>query len=478
MLNEKNEIETGAKGAGLKRALGLFTGILLVIGIMIGSGVFKKIIPMAQSGIDKSWILVAWIIPGIISICGAFIISGLSSLTEESGGVYEYLRLSFGNFFSFLFGWTDFTIIGSASVAALAFMFSQTVNTIVPLPNPLQSLAHLSIAGFIFPFADSGIKLLSIISIVLLTWVNTRGVENGGIINNIMTSGKVLGLLIIIVIGLFYTSPNAVTNIPSVTPVAKGLQGGAFISAFFGAMLSALWAYDGWLDISFVTGEIKNPKRNVPLAIIFGVCITMFVYVLINFVYMHVVPLEQLAAVGQNQIGAAVVVESMIGKAGKTLIVILIMVSAFGSLNAILLSHSRIYFRMAQENFFFKKAAAVHPKFQTPHISLLYTMTWSLVLVISGTFDLLTDMVVFASFLFNFMLSLALIQMKRKGLIKERVIGYPVIPVIMMLFSLALIVNTVMIQPKQTLTGICLVLSGVFFYLYFKSRNGASKKLI
>jgi basic amino acid/polyamine antiporter, APA family len=477
-MNKNKDTDTGGD-VRLKRALGLFTGVLLVIGVMMGSGVYKKIIPMAQSGISGSWILLAWIIPGIITIFGAFILSGLSSLTEESGGVYEYFRLSLGNFFSFLFGWTDYIIIGSASVAALAFIFSQTVNTLIPLPNPFHSLEHISIAGFIFPFADSGIKILSIASIFLLTWVNYRGVEKGGMINNIITSGKVLGILVIIVAGLTYHSPETVINIPAVVkPVETGsLSSGMFISAFFGAMLSALWAYDGWLDISFVTGEIKNPKKNVPLAIFFGVSIAMFLYVSVNYAYMQVMPVDQLARVNKNEIGAAVVAETMLGSAGKIFIAALIMISTFGALNAVILSHSRIYFRMAQENYFFKNAAAVHPKFHTPHVALMYTMVWSIVLVITGTFDMLTDMVIFASFLFNFLLALALIKMKRKGLINEKVIGYPVIPVLMMLFSGALVINTIIIQPKETLTGMCLVLSGVFFYFYFKMKNNSRQEI-
>ena len=467
--HQENKAINDRSSIPLVRALGLFTGILLVAGVMIGSGVFKKIIPMAQTGLSETWILMAWVIAGMITMFGAFTLSGLASMTEESGGVYEYLRLSFGNFFSFLFGWTDFTIMGCASVAAVAFIFSQTVNALIPLPDPFTSLEHISIGNFIFPFADSGIKVLAIATIILLTWVNYRGVQKGGIINNIVTSAKILGILILILLGLFYIAPPPASTIQPATAIAESnLEGGAFFSAMFGAMLSAFWAYDGWSNISFVTGEIKNPKRNVPLAIISGVSIAMLLYVLVNYAYMHVLSLPQLAAVDKNTIGAVVVAETIIGAAGKTLIVVLIMVSVFGTLNGIILAHSRVYFRMAQERYFFKKAANVHPTYRTPYISLLYTLIWSCILVISGTFDMLTDMVIFAGFLFYGLLAVALVKMKRKGLIKVKVIGYPVIPVIIILFSTALIINTVMVQPKQSLIGLGLVLSGVPFYYYFK----------
>ncbi|MEP6724951.1 MAG: amino acid permease, partial [Bacteroidota bacterium] len=403
----KNSTETT-----LVRALGIFTATLLVAGIMIGSGVFKKIIPMAQTGLNETWILTAWVLAGIITMFGAFNLAGLSSLTEESGGVYEYLRLSFGNFFSFLFGWTDFTIIGTASVAALAFIFSQTINTLVPLPNPFQQWQHISIGNFIYPFADSGIKLLAITTIVILTWVNYRGVRESGLLNNIFTSAKILGILIVILLGLFYT-PQSIQQQPEVAyTVRNTLHGSAFFSAFFMVMVSVFWAYDGWVDIAAITGEIKNPKRNVPLAIIIGVSMATGLYVLVNYAYMKVLSLDKLAAVSENEIGAAVVAKTLLGNIGQTMIIVLIMISVFGALNGVILSHTRIYFRMAQEKFFFKKVARIHPRHRTPHFALLYTMVWSCILVVSGTFDILTDMVIFATFLFYGLLAAALIKMK------------------------------------------------------------------
>ncbi|HXB44426.1 MAG TPA: amino acid permease, partial [Puia sp.] len=289
MSVEDKKTDTASQ-TSLDRALGLFTGTLLVAGIMIGSGVFKKIVPMAQTGLNETWILVAWIIAGIMTMFSAFNLAGLSSLTEESGGIYEYLRLSFGNFFSFLFGWSDFAIIGAASVAALGFIFAQTINSFIPLPNPFQAWMQISIGHSIFPFADSGVKIVAIATIVVLTWVNYRGVKQSGIVNNIFTSAKILGILFLIIIGLFLAAPHYHGH--NETNIATNYkQGNSFISIFFVAMLSAFWAYDGWLDLSFVTGEIKNPKRNVPLAIIMGVSIAMTLYVLVNYAYMHTLPL-------------------------------------------------------------------------------------------------------------------------------------------------------------------------------------------
>ncbi|MEP6617374.1 MAG: amino acid permease [Ginsengibacter sp.] len=452
----------------LRRALGLFTSILLVAGTMIGSGVYKKIVPMAKTGLTENWILAAWILAGIITMCGAFILAGLSSLTEESGGVYEYLRLSFGNFFSFMFGWTDFTIIGTASIAAVGFIFSQTVNSLLPLPDPFAPLQHLSI-GIIYPFANSGVKILTILMIILLTWINYLGVKKSGVMNNIVTSAKILGIVLLIFFGLFYL-PVSGHSAGDRVPVIPLTGGSFFFNAIFAAMLNAFWAYDGWSNTSFITGEIKNPKRNVPIAIISGVCIAMLLYVLVNYVYMHVIPLNQIVALGENTIGAMAVAEVMIGKTGHLVIALLIIISVFSTMNAIIMTHSRIFFSMARERYFFPKAAHVHPVHRTPYISLLYTMIWSSILVVSGTFDILTNMVIFAGFFFYGLLAVALIKMKRKKIIKSKVVGYPLIPLVIILFSAALIINTIMEQPKQSFIGLLLMLTGIPFYYYFRKR--------
>ncbi|WP_133274487.1 APC family permease [Hymenobacter radiodurans] len=460
-----------ASGPTLIRAVGLLTGTLLVAGVVIGSGVFKKIVPLAQSGLSEAWILAAWVLAGLITICGALNLAGLSSLTEESGGIYEYLRLSFGNFASFLFGWSDFTIIGTASVAALAFIFAQTINTLLPLPNPLQHLAQVSIGQFIYPFADSGIKILAIGTIVALTWVNYRGVAGSGKLSNVFTAAKIMGILLLIILGLFMATPSTPTPPPLPNLNTGTVASTPFFNAFFGALLSVFWAYDGWMDLSFVTGEVKNPRRNVPRAILFGVSIAIGLYILVNYAYLRVLSLPALAAVSSNEIGAAVVAEAILGKTGKTWILVLIMISVFGSLNTVLLSHSRVYFRMAQERFFFAQARAVHPRYRTPHVALLYTCAWSCLLVLSGTFDRLTDLVIFGNFLFYGLLAVAVLKLKRQGKITVHVTGYPVIQFIILLFALALTVNTIVTQPQQSLMGLALMLTSVPFYFYFKRKE-------
>jgi APA family basic amino acid/polyamine antiporter len=439
-----------------RRVLGLPTAILLVAGIMIGSGVFKKIVPMAQSLPDESLIIAAWIAAGVITMFGAFTYAGLSTMTTESGGVYEYLRLIYGDFISFLFGWAVFTIFGSGALAALAFVFAQSVNTLIPLP-----------------LAAWGIKILAVLTITLLTWFNSRGIRKGGILNNIVTSAKITGILLLIIAALFYSRtpvpPGSHPAPDTAIPLRTGL-----LSGFFGAMISALWAYDGWANITYITGEIRNPRRNMAYAIIGGVGIAMTLYVLLNVGYMRVLPLDRLARLEPDKIAAAEVAGALMGKAGTRTVSVLIMACTFSALNGCIISYARVYFRMARENVFFKNAGKIHPIARTPHIALMYSALWSIVLVASGTFDEITNLIVFASYGFFGLAAFGLVRMKRKGRITARVIGYPVIPWLIILFCASLMINTILTQPGQSLIGLLLILSGVPFYLYFK--RGAAKR--
>lgn len=450
----------------LNRSLGIGTSILLVAGIMIGSGAFKKIAPMSQQLGNSTYIILAWIMAGVISMLGAFTYAGLATVTNKTGGIFEYLRLSFGDFISFLFGWSFFTIIGSGAIAALAFIFSQSVNTIINFPSPLDHYRDISVFNIIYPFADSGIKLFAIIVVGLLSWLNYRGVKPGALLNNIVTTAKISGIAILIFAGLFYKGLSA-GNATALTSDAA-IHNTSFFSSFMAAMLSALWAYDGWANITFISGEIKNPQRNLPYAIVGGVSIAMLLYVLVNYSFMRVLSPAELAATTQQQIAGVRVAGIIMGTTGTLLISVLIMTCTFGAVNACIMVYARLYFRMAEENRFFKGAAAVHPVFRTPYIALIWSGAWSSVLIITGTFDLLTNLVVFASYFFFGLTAWGLIKLKKQKIITVRVIGYPVTPILVLLFSLALVINNFIFDPKQSVIGLLLVLSAVPFYWYFK----------
>ena len=449
----------------LVRSLGLTTAILIVASTMIGSGVFKKIAPMSAMLMNKDYILLAWALAGIISMFGAFTMAGMATLTTESGGIYEYLRLSFGNFFSFLYGWASFLIIGSAGNAAVAYIFAQSVNSIVPLPDLLYKWKNISIGHFIFPFDNSGVKIFAIISIMVLTWLNVLGTKKGGNISNVITIAKIMGILTLIIAGLLHTDKQQAVIVTHVTSAITNI-----FSAVIAAMVSAFWAYDGWYCIGFMSGEIKNPKRNVPASIISGISLVIILYVLINYAFMHVLSLQALAGMNENNIAAVEVARLLAGNTGLIFIAVLIAVSSFGGLNALIISYPRLYYRMAQENFFIKKFANVHPRYRTPYIALIYSGLLTCIMVISGTFDILTDTVIIVEFLFFILLGWGLIKMKRAGKITAKVIAYPFSPIILIVFSIGLVINTLIVEPVQSIAGLIFTLSGIPLYYHYRKK--------
>jgi len=470
----------------LKRVLGLTTAILLVISSMIGSGVFKKIAPMSETLMDSKLILLAWLLAGVVSMFGVFTYSGLASLTEEGGGQFEYFRIIYGKFFGFLFGWTCFTVIQSASIASIAYVFSESVNNLAHFKQPFDKWAAINFNNFIFPFANSGVKIFTICTIIALTIINYFGVKKGGLINDIFSWAKIGGIIFLIITGfLLYGNADQVyaQNSQLIKPQDFNL-----ISAMFAAMLAAFWAYDGWVNLAYMGGEVKNPKKNIPIAIIGGTAVVMIVYVLVNIVYLRVLPVQTFVDINNsgNKIAAAEVAQSILPGIGFTLVSILIMVSAFGATNASLMSSPRIYHQMAKQKLFFKSFGKTHPKHHTPYVSLLFQMVWSSILVISGTFDQLTDMLIFASFIAYGSGAAGLLYMKMRGKkmpsndndginvgpkrfkITAKVIGYPVIPIVFLLFAIGLVINTIITMPNESLTGLSFIALGIPVYFIVK----------
>ncbi len=458
----------------LLRVLGLSTGILLVASSMIGSGIFKKIAPMAETMQDGGDILLAWLLAGIISMFGAFAFAGLATMTEEAGGQYEYLRLIYGKFFGFLYGWTYFSVIGSASAASIAYVFAESVNNLMPLGNPLEAWADLNIGGFIYPFANSGVKILTILTVIGLTWINIRGVKKGGALNDITSSLKILGILLIIALGLSHGGSTDAFAHSGPPPV--DLTGLGWYSALFAAMLSAFWAYDGWINITFMSSEFKNPRRNVPIAIVSGTLLVMLLYLAVNYAYLNILGIPELQGINAagNQIAGAEVARHALGNAGYFFISVLIMICTFGATNATIMTAARIYFRMSQEGVFFPSAKEVHPTYRTPAKALKIAMIWSCILVLSGTFDQLTDMLIFAAFIFYAAGALGLIIAKRRGQITAKTFGYPWMPVIFILFCIVLVGNTLYVYPKESMTGLLLILVGLPAWWYF-TRKGVKE---
>lgn len=434
---------------------------------------------------DSNLILIAWILAGIISMFGVFSYAGLATLTEEGGGQFEYFRIIYGNFFAFLFGWACFAVIQTASIASIAYVFSESVNNIVGFGNPTDQWKDMQLAGFIYPMANSGVKIFTIITIIVLTAINYFGVKKGGVLNDIFSAAKIAGIAVLIIAGFILDGNRPQESALASAEIVKP-EGWLLLSAMFTAMLSAFWAYDGWVNLSYIGGEIKNPKKNIPIAIIGGVAIVMFLYVLLNITYLHALPVSTYAAMDAagNKIAGAEMAQSIMGNAGFILISVLIMLCTFGATNSSLMSSPRIYHQMAKKNLFFKSFGEIHPKYHVPHKSLIYQAVWASVLVISGTFDQLTDMLIFASFIAYGSGAAGLIYMKMKfkkqGLIiingeqksiSTKVFGYPYLPAIFVLFCVGLIINTLFTMPRESITGLFFISLGIPIYFMVRKNN-------
>lgn len=464
--------------SGLATRLGLFTALLIVISSMIGSGVFKKLAPMTDGLESGGLVLLAWLIAGIITLFGAATNAEVAGLIAEPGGQYVYFKEMFGKAFAFLYGWSCFSVIQSASIASIAYVFAESVNVILPLPHLSPDLESFSILGIFNPLNNFGVKMLTIVTILFLTSANYLGVIFGGYISNIFTILKVTGIFVIIILGLTI-SGGSVENLAPIGENPGAAYNGTSLGLFgamFAAMLGAFWAYDGWNNIGYLGGEVKNPKRNIPIALFGGVSIVIFIYLLINFVYLYVLPVDMVIeyANRENTIIAVEVMRSFTGNYGAFFISLLIMVSTFGTTNGSILASSRIYFAMARDRLFFKSAAKVHPKFRTPYTSLVIQGAWASVLTLSGTFDQLTDMLIFASFIFYGAGALGVFVLRKKMKDQHRpykVWGYPWIPGIFVLFCAVLVVVTIIQNPRDAGIGLVLVLIGIPFYYIWKEKK-------
>ncbi|MCX6076173.1 MAG: amino acid permease [Campylobacterales bacterium] len=457
------------KEPSLLQVLGLSTAILLVAGSMIGSGIFKKIAPMSAELMNSSLILWAWVVAGLITMLGAFSFASLATTTNEAGGQFQYLKNVFGDFFGFIYGWSFLAVISTASIASIAYIFAESLSNLFGVPPLLSAYSSYNINGVIFPFQNASVKLIAISALIFLTLFNIRGVEGGGWLSNIVTGAKILGILLLVLMGLSYSGSS--TPVTPTIPVFNPNQTGEMlrISAFFTAMLGAFWAYDGWVNITNMASEFKNPTKNIPRAIIIGTALTMCLYVLVNYAYLQVLTPADFARISTQggSIAAVEVARVAMGPIGITLLSILIMVSTFGATQASTMSAARVYYQMSKEGYFFKPFSHVHKRFKTPYISLTGQMIWACLLIISGTFDQLTDMLVFAGFIFYGLGAIAVIRLKVIGKL-EITFGYPAVPLLFLLCCIVIVVNAVYTRPLESLTGLGLIILGVPFYFYFR----------
>lgn len=460
----------------LVRTLGLGYVVIFVVANIIGSGVYKKIAPMAAELHSSVWILAAWIVGGIITLFGALSNAEVAGLLADTGGDFVYFKKIYNRFFAFLYGWSLFTVIQTATISSLAYVFAQSLNSIMPVPEVLLSWQHFSIGGVFLPFQDFGVKLVAISLILILTFLNISGLKSGAGVSKAILLLVCTGLFVIVVFGLGHVS-----STPANFLDVKELTSGAVsFSSFFTAMLAAFWAYQGWVSVGFIGGEVKNPNSNIPRGIMIGTFIIIAIYLLVNITYLSLLSIPQLEQVynSGNQIAAVEAVRSFWGTGGVLFISLLILLTTLGCTNASILTGARPYYAMSRERLFFSGIGKLN-KSNVPGNSLFWQGIWASVLVLSGTFDQLTDMIIFAVFIFYGATSLGVFILRRKMPDAHRpykVWGYPVIPAIFILFCIGLFCNTIMTRPREAAIGSILILSGipVFLFLqrkYSKTRN-------
>ena len=460
----------------LIRSLSLGAATILVVSSVIGSGVYKKVAPMSAELLSPDLVLWAWVLAGIISLCGALSNAEIAGMMADSGGEYVYFRRIYGRFMAFMWGWSTFAVIKTAAVAGIAYVFSQSFNAIFPLPHLPESVEQIQF--FVFrPFENAGVKGLTILLILVLTFLNTRGLKGAAALSTWITRLVIVGLLGIVVSGLLFGGGNfANFQTPATSYVPHNWTDGAFIKAMFTALLAAFWAYEGWNTLGFIGGEIKNPHRNLPLALFAGMMVIIGAYLLVNFTYLYVLPIDQIIDVhqAQNDIAAVAVVRHFAGATGATLISLIILITTLGCTNATILMPPRVYYAMAQDGLFFSRAKEIHPNYHTPNPALWMQGLWACLLVLSGSFDQLTDMLVFAAFFFYGATALGVFIMRRREPNAERpyrVWGYPVVPALFVLFCAALIIVTCMTHPREAGLGVVLMLTGVPLYFYWNRKQ-------
>lgn len=470
--------------ASLLPTLGLFTTTALVVGGIIGSGIFKNPASMAALVRSPEILLLVWIGAGIVTVFGALTNAEVTSIIPATGGQYHYFRTMYGDFTAYIYGWALFAVIQSGSIASITYVFSYYFHTLWPLPEFSPDVAT-SVAlrlpfGTIYPLQEIGIKLLTCGMVILLTVVNYLGVREGGRVQGFFTVAKVAAILFLVFCAFAFGN-GSVTHftLDATTGPPVGM---ALIAAVVLTMNKALWAYDGWNNITYVAGEIRQPQRTIPTALMIGTGTVIVVYILINLAYLYVMPIDQMAT--SESVAADTALRS-VGAWGLTFVSIAVMIATLGTSNGTILVSSRVYYAMAKEKMFFRSVGHVHPRYHTPSRSLVWQCVWTCVLIFTGTFDMLTEMLIFVSWAFYALGAYGVFILRKRMPDAPRpykVWGYPYVPIIFIAFALVFLVFSIWADVDNyntrsalgeepilnTVYGAVLLLTGVPFYWLFK----------
>jgi len=472
------------------RSLSLFDATMIVAGSMIGSGIFIVSADMSRQLGSTGWLLLAWVASAIITLIAALSYGELAGMMPKAGGQYVYLKEAYGSFVGFLYGWTCFTVIQTGFIAAVGVAFAKFTSVFIPA----LSTSHI-IADFGFLKISAG-QVLAIAMIVTLTFINTRGVKTGKTVQSVFTSTKLLALIALVIVGIYavmnghfikdnfsdmwYAYSSRTTNNGELHQVPLV---GAYMLAVMGvAMVGSLFSSDAWNNVTFISAEIKNPEHNIPRSLLLGTLIVGVLYILANFTYLAILPLngfpngggimEQGIAFAKDDRVATAAVSVILGNGATYLMAALIMISTFGCNNGIILSGARLYYAMAEDGLFFRQAMQLNKK-GVPAKSLIFQCIWASVLCLSGKYSDLLDYITIASLLFYALTIAGVFILRKKKPDAPRpykVFGYPFLPALYIILALAISADLLFMIPKTTWPGIIIVLLGIPFYFLLKKK--------
>jgi basic amino acid/polyamine antiporter, APA family len=501
-MQPSTSIPGQAQQQGLQRSLGLFDSTMIVAGSMIGSGIFIVSSEMARQVGSAGWLLASWVITGLLTIAAALSYGELAAMMPRAGGQYVYLREAWSPLWGFLYGWTLFLVIQTGTVAAVAVGFARYLGVLWPRISESNYIVPPILISKSYAISLSTAQLVGVLLIVLLTWSNSRGIRYGTIVQNTFTSAKIGALLAVIGLGIFvgWNAKAVSANFTHMwtpqgyTPIAPGLSQETMFGLFAAmavAQVGSLFAADAWNNITFTAGEVKDPKRNLPLSLAFGTMLVIGLYTLANVAYLVVLPLERIQHAPSDRVAGAML-EGVFPALGAALMALAIMISSFGCINGMLMSGARAYFAMARHGLFFRRAAALN-RARVPGASLAMQGAWAALLVLIRTHDPvkgtygnlysnLLDYVVSAALLFYLLTIAGVFRLRFLQPEAERpycAFGYPVVPALY-LVSAAVILGVLFVyRPATTFPGMVIVLIGVPVYFAFRwssAKAGAPKE--
>jgi APA family basic amino acid/polyamine antiporter len=459
----------------LIRGLGLIGAISVNVANIIGTGVFLKARVMTCNVGTPGKALIVWVLAGLLAMAGALTYAELLAMKPRAAGEYGLVRDAYGRPLGFIYGWTQFLIARTASAAALAVGFAIFLNDLVGGALKPAVLGPFTLPGG-FALSLTRLQLVALAAIIITTLINCAAVKVSGGVASVLTGMKIVLLLGVGFGAFFYSDGNwgnlALANSGGTCEGVAITTGG--VAGFAAAMIGALWAYDGWNNITFLAGEVKNPGRNLPLALIGGGLVVMGLYLFVNLSYFHVLTPTQIASVPASSSVAAEVVRRLLGAVAVTLMAGAMMTSSFGALHASILATARIPYALAKDGLIVKSLARVSPRTHVPIRALVVQCFWACVVALSGEYDTLTDYAIFALTLFYALVTASIFIYRRREPDAERPYrtwGYPVVPILFLIVSVGLILQTIINTPRQSAIGLGLILLGVPVYWLLDRRS-------